>query len=78
MLPLHFPQLTKGGGTTLEDRLLDVEEVAEYLRLPERTISTLAKDGTLRGFKLQNKWRFRRADVEEYIRQAANREGSST
>lgn len=68
----------KGGGTTLEDRLLDVEEVAEYLRLPERTISTLAKDGTLRGFKLQNKWRFRRADVEEYIRQAANREGSST
>ena len=68
----------KGGGLTVEERLLDVEEVAEYLRLPERTISTLAKDGTLRGFKLQNKWRFRRADVEEYVRQAANREGSAT
>ena len=63
---------------TLEERLLDAEEVSEYLRLPERTISTLAKDGTLRGFKLQNKWRFRRGDVEEYVRQAANKEGSST
>jgi excisionase family DNA binding protein len=62
----------------LEERLLDVEEVADLLRLPERTIATLAKQGTLRGFKLQNKWRFRRSDVEAYIRQAANREGSST
>ena len=62
----------------MEERLLDVEEVAAYLRLPERTISTLAKQGTLRGFKLQNKWRFRRDDVDTYVKQAGNKEGSST
>jgi excisionase family DNA binding protein len=62
----------------LEERLLDVEEVSAMLRLPERTISTLAKQKKLRGFKLQNKWRFRREDVEAYVRQAANTEGSYT
>jgi excisionase family DNA binding protein len=42
----------------MEDRLLTIEEVAEYLRLSKETIYIMVRRGSIPGFKVSNKWRF--------------------
>jgi len=52
----------------MPDDYLTLKEVAELLKLSERTVYRLAKDGELRGFKPRGgAWRFRRADVEAWV-----------
>jgi len=47
--------------------ILTLEEVAQYLRVNNKTVYRLAKDGKLPAFKVGRNWRFHRADVERYI-----------
>ena len=49
------------------DEILDLSEVADYLRKSERSVLRLVKDGDLRGFKSGGVWRFRKSDVNSYI-----------
>jgi len=49
------------------DEILTLQEVAEYLKLNEKTIYRLAQRGELPGFKAGGSWRFRRGDIEEWI-----------
>jgi len=51
-------------GTT---EILTIKEVAELLRIGEKTAYTMAKDGKLPGFKVGGQWRFRRADIDAWI-----------
>jgi len=53
------------------DSILTVKEVAEYLRVNQRTVYRLAVDRTLPGFKVGATWRFKRVDIDEWIRQQA-------
>ena len=50
-----------------EDEILTLKEVADYLKLTERTLYRLTQDGTLPGFKVGNSWRFRVRDIEAWI-----------
>jgi excisionase family DNA binding protein len=50
-----------------EDRILALREVADYLKLTERTLYRLTQAGRLPGFKVGNSWRFRLRDLEEWI-----------
>ena len=52
-----------------DDPLLTTKEVAQILRKAERTVSQYADFGTIRGFKVGREWRFRRSDVERYLKQ---------
>ncbi len=46
---------------------MTVREVATYLNVDEKTIYRLAKRGDLPGFKVAGTWRFKKADINEWI-----------
>jgi excisionase family DNA binding protein len=46
---------------------MTVREVASYLNVDEKTIYRLAKRGDLPGFKVAGTWRFKKADINEWI-----------
>ncbi|NJL55622.1 helix-turn-helix domain-containing protein [bacterium] len=48
-------------------KILDADEVALMLKIPPRSVSMLAKNRELIGFKVSNRWRFRVEDVEEFV-----------
>lgn len=51
----------------MTDEILTLKEVAEYLKLAEKTAYRLAADGKLPGFKVGGSWRFKREDVQNWI-----------
>lgn len=53
----------------MTDEILTLKEVAEYLKLAEKTAYRLAAEGKLPGFKVGGSWRFKREDVERWIDQ---------
>lgn len=46
---------------------MTTKELAEYLRLNERTVLKLASQGELPGARLGNQWRFRRAAIDMWL-----------
>ena len=55
------------GTADLPDRLLTARELADYLRLNERTVLKLAAQGQLPGARIGNQWRFKRAVVDAWL-----------
>ncbi len=52
----------------MPDTYMTLKEVAELLKISERSVYRLAKDGKLPGFKPGGgAWRFRRSDVEAWV-----------
>lgn len=51
----------------MNDEILTIKEVAEYLKVNERTIYRLAANGEIPAFKVGNSWRFKRAELEAWI-----------
>jgi excisionase family DNA binding protein len=49
------------------DELLTIDEVAAYLKAGKRTVYRLAAAGTIPAFKLGGTWRFRRAELDQWI-----------
>lgn len=49
--------------------LMTVEEIAEYMRLPQSTVYKLAQERKLPGFKVGRHWRFRREAVMQWVRE---------
>lgn len=49
--------------------ILMIKEVAEYLKVTERTIYRLAAAKKIPAFKVGGSWRFSRADIEAWIKQ---------
>lgn len=53
----------------MPEEIMTLKEVAEYLKLAEKTAYRLAADGTIPGFKVGGSWRFRKAIIEDWIDQ---------
>lgn len=51
----------------MTDEILTLKEVAEYLKLAEKTAYRLAAERKLPGFKVGGSWRFKREDIEAWI-----------
>ena len=51
----------------MTDEILTLKEVAEYLKLAEKTAYRLAAEGKLPGFKVGGSWRFKKTDIESWI-----------
>jgi excisionase family DNA binding protein len=47
--------------------IMTIREVAEYLKVNERTIYRLLSAKKLPAFKVGGSWRFRRADIDSWI-----------
>ena len=50
-----------------DDKILTIREVAEYLRLAEKTVYRLVSEDKLPGFKVGGAWRFRKIDIDKWI-----------
>ena len=57
---------------TSDSAILTIREVAEYLKVTERTIYRLAAAKKIPGFKVGGTWRFRQADIDAWIAAQAN------
>ena len=58
----------------MDSEIMTIKEVAEYLKITEKTAYRLAGEGKLPGFKVGGAWRFRQSAVEAWIdRQSAER-----
>lgn len=53
---------------TSEEAILTIKQVAEYLKVTERTIYRLAAAKKIPAFKVGGTWRFSRADIDNWIR----------
>lgn len=51
----------------MDTDIMTIREVAEYLKLTDKTAYRLAAEGKLPGFKVGGAWRFRKADIDEWI-----------
>lgn len=49
--------------------ILTITEVAEYLKVAERTLYRLAAARKVPAFKVGGTWRFSRADIDKWIKQ---------
>lgn len=54
-------------GKSMTDEILTLKEVAQYLKLAEKTAYRLAAEGKLPGFKVGGSWRFKREEIEKWI-----------
>jgi excisionase family DNA binding protein len=52
---------------TMNDEILTLKEVADYLKLAEKTAYRLAAEGKLPGFKVGGSWRFKKEDILQWI-----------
>ena len=50
-----------------KDAILTVREVAELLKIGQKTAYTMVQQGVLPAFRVRGQWRFRRADIEAWI-----------
>ena len=54
---------------TGEGEILTIKQVAEYLKVTERTIYRLAAAKKIPAFKVGGTWRFSLADIDSWIKQ---------
>ncbi len=52
---------------TSESAILTIKEVAEYLKVTQRTIYKLAAAKKIPAFKVGGTWRFRATDIDGWI-----------
>jgi excisionase family DNA binding protein len=53
--------------------VLNLEEVASYLRMPVETIAVQAEQGQIPGRKIEDTWRFLKAAVDDWLRSVDGR-----
>ncbi|MFZ5919378.1 MAG: helix-turn-helix domain-containing protein [Chloroflexota bacterium] len=46
---------------------MTIQDVAAYLRMSSQTIYRMAQRGQIPALKIQNRWRFRRSDIESWL-----------
>lgn len=49
------------------DEIMTLQDVAEYLKLAERTVYGYAQKNLLPGIKVGSAWRFRKADILAWL-----------
>lgn len=58
----------------MTDEILTLKELAEYLKLTEKTAYRLAAEKKLPGFKVGGSWRFKSEDLEGWIEEQKDKE----
>jgi excisionase family DNA binding protein len=60
-----------------ENKLMNVEEAAGYVGLSSFTVRRLAKNGALPAAKIGRAYRFKREDIDSYLREQYNKGNTS-
>ena len=61
----------------MTDQIITVKEVADYLKVNERTVYRMATAGTIPAFKVGGSWRFKQSAIEEWIKEQSNNNNGS-
>src|SRR5271167_3968250 len=59
--------MMRGGEPAMGNEMMDLEQLARYLRRDVREVSKLASRGHLPGQKVAGHWRFARAEINHWI-----------
>ncbi|NLW19090.1 MAG: helix-turn-helix domain-containing protein [Candidatus Cloacimonetes bacterium] len=62
----------------MEDRLLSVEDVRLYLGVNRDTVYKWVNEKGLPALKIGRLWKFRKADVDEWVKQFAHKKPTYT
>ena len=60
----HFRESTE---IRVESEVMTIRELADYLKLAEKTAYRLVADGKIPGFKVGASWRFRKSEIDRWI-----------
>ena len=52
----------------MDTDILTVEELHSYLKIPKPTLYALAQNGRIPAAKVGKHWRFRRTDIDEWMK----------
>jgi len=55
------------------DRWMTLEEVAQYLQVSKDSIYRMARKGEIPASKIGNLWRFKKKEIDEWMRNNRNR-----
>ena len=58
--------------STAENAIMTIGQVADYLKVTERTIYRLAGAKQIPAFKVGGSWRFSKADIDRWIREQSS------
>jgi excisionase family DNA binding protein len=58
--------------STADNAIMTIGEVADYLKVTERTIYRLAGAKQIPAFKVGGSWRFSKADIDRWIREQSS------
>ena len=53
----------------MADEILTLPEVAQFLKVAEKTVYTMVQNSQLPAFKVRGQWRFKRVDIDRWIEQ---------
>lgn len=48
--------------------VITIQELAAYLKMAEKTLYRLAAQGDVPGFKIGGAWRFRKSEIDKWIK----------
>ncbi len=48
---------------------MTIRELAVYLKMAEKTLYRLAAEGAVPGFKVGGSWRFRKSEIDKWIKE---------
>ena len=57
------------------DEILTINELSDYLKLAVKTTYRLASEGKIPGFKVGGSWRFRKSEIDRWIREQERKQG---
>jgi len=52
---------------TSESDIMTVKDLAQYLKIAEKTAYRFALEGKIPGFKVGSAWRFRKGEIDQWI-----------
>lgn len=58
------------------EEILTIHELSAYLKLNEKTAYRLSAKGDIPGFKVGGSWRFRKSEIDRWIKQKEKRAAS--
>ena len=61
--------------SSAENAIMTIGEVADYLKVTERTIYRLAGAKQIPAFKVGGSWRFSKADIDTWIKSQSSTDG---
>lgn len=56
----------------MDNDIMTIREVADYLKLNEKTAYRLTSEGKLPAFKVGGSWRFRKSEIDQWIKDQSN------